>query len=131
MANNYRWEAEFYEDTNGVSDVGQELNRIARSDVRGIRTIRNKIDLLRQQSLAEALQSKLIKRPSKHLYVLKVQSGPVSYRLPFFESPCRTPLIVFVSVEHRRDLGGDNYAELVDEAERLRLDWIARNCGGK
>lgn len=128
MAKTYRWTADFYEDADGGSPIRHELMRIARSDARGIRTIQNKIDLLRQQTLADALQGRLFKKPTGHVYILKVQSGPVSYRLPFFESPCSQTLIILTGVEHRRDLAGDGYAELVDEAERLRADWIARNC---
>lgn len=111
--------------------MSDELQRIARSDARGKRAIQNKIDLLRQQSLDDALRSRLIKKPSATLYVLRVQSGPVSYRLPFFEPPCRGgALVVLTSAVHRRDLRGDSYAELLEEAERLRHDWIQRNCKG-
>lgn len=76
----------------------------------------------------DALRSRLIRRPSATIFVLRVQSGPVSYRLPFFESPCGGAVIVITSVEHRRDLRGDAYGALLEEAERLRRDWIERNC---
>jgi len=131
MTPRYVRDVELYVDTRGRSGVEDDLRRIARSDARGIRSIRNKIDLLRQQSFEDALQSRLIKKPSATLYVLRVQSGPVAYRLPFFEPPCRGgAIVVLTSCEHRRDLGGDSYGDLIAEAERLRLDWIERNCEG-
>lgn len=129
MAQRYIRDVRFYEDAEGRSEVGEELIRIRRSDVRGFRAIENKIELLRQQTFGDASRSKLIKRPSKHIYVLRVQSGPVSYRLPFFEPPCGGgAVIVMTDCEHRRDLRGDDYDALVEKAERLREDWISRNC---
>lgn len=131
MAPRYVREVELFTDARGRSWVADELKRIGRSDARGIRAIRNKVDLLRQQSLDDALRSRLIKKPSATLYVLRVQSGPVSYRLPFFEPPCRGgALVVLTSAAQRRDLRGNAYAELLEEAERLRQDWIQRNCKG-
>jgi len=131
MAPRYLREVELYTDASGRSGVRDELKRIARSDARGSRTIQNKIDLLRQQSLDDALRSRLVKKPGATLYVLRVQSGPVSYRLPFFEPPCRGgALVVLTSAVHRRDLRGDSYGELLADAERLRGDWIERNCKG-
>lgn len=63
--------------------------------------------------------------------MLRVQNGPVSYRLPFIEPPCRGgAVVVLTSAVHRRDLRGGSYAELLEEAERLRQDWIERNCNG-
>jgi hypothetical protein len=124
-------EVELYTDARGRSAVGDELRRISRSDARGIRAIQNKIELLRQTTFEDALRSRLIKKPSATLYVLRVQSGPVSYRLPFFEPPCRGgAIVVLTGCEHRRDLRGDSYEDRLDEAERLRLDWIRRNCKG-
>lgn len=131
MTPRYVREVELFTDARGRSGVADELKRIGRSDARGIRAIRNKVDLLRQQSLDDALRSRLIKKPSATLYVLRVQSGPVSYRLPFFEPPCRGgALVVLTSAAHRRDLRGSSYAELLANAERLREDWIQRNCKG-
>jgi len=131
MAPKYVRQVELFTDARGRSRVADELKRIARSDARGKRAIENKIDLLRQQSFEDALRSRLIKKPSATLYVLRVQSGPVSYRLPFFEPPCRGgALVVLTSAVHRRDLRGDSYTELLEEAERLRQDWIERNCKG-
>jgi hypothetical protein len=129
MTGRYLRDARLYEDARGKSGIRSELVRIGRSDPRALRTIQNKIGLLRQQTLDDALRSRLIKRPSKHIYVLRVQSGPAAYRLPFFESPCGGALIVLTSVEHRRDLGRERaYGALIEEAERLRTDWITRNC---
>lgn len=131
MAPRYVREVELYTDARGRSPVQDELKRIERSDARGIRAIQNKIGLLRQQSFDDALRSRLIKKPSATIYVLRVQSGPVSYRLPFFEPPCRGgAVVVLTSAVHRRDLRGDSYAELLHVAERLRDDWIERNCNG-
>lgn len=131
MPPRYVREVELYSDARGRSPVGDALKRVARSDARGWRAIRNKVELLRQQSFDDALRSRLIKKPSATIYVLRVQSGPVSYRLPFFEPPCRGgAIVVLTSCEHRRDLRGDSYGELVEEAERLRADWIKRNCKG-
>ncbi|HEX2094655.1 MAG TPA: hypothetical protein VHG28_19780 [Longimicrobiaceae bacterium] len=108
----------------------KQLGAIARSDARGYRTIQNKITLLRQQTLQDALQSKLIRKPSATIYVLRVQSGAaVSYRLPFFEPLCRHgSLIVFTHCERRRGLQGDAYSTLIEQAETLREEWIQRNC---
>lgn len=123
MQPRYVREVELYTDARGRSEVGDALRRVARSDARGWRAIRNKVDLLRQQSFDDALRSRLIKKPSATLYVLRVQSGPVSYRLPFFEPPCRGgAIVVLTSAVQRRDLRGDSYAELLDDAERLRRD---------
>ncbi len=131
MAPRYVREVELYTDARGRSRVQDELKRIERSDARGIRAIQNKIGLLRQQSFDDALRSRLIKKPSATIYVLRVQSGPVSYRLPFFEPPCRGgAIVVLTSAVHRRDLRGGSYAELLEDAERLRADWIERNCKG-
>ena len=131
MSTKYVREVELYADARGRSRVADELKRIERSDARGMRAIRNKIGLLRQQSLDDALRSRLIKKPSATLYVLRVQSGPVSYRLPFFEPPCRGgALVVLTSAVQRRDLRGGSYAELLEDAERLRAEWIQRNCKG-
>lgn len=131
MAPRYVREVELYTDARGRSHVHDELKRIARSDARGNRAIQNKIDLLRQQSFDDALRSRLIKKPSATIYVLRVQSGPVSYRLPFFEPPCRGgAIVVLTSAVHRRDLRGGSYEELLEDAERLRADWIERNCKG-
>ncbi len=114
-----------------VGPESRTTSGASRGATRGIRAIRNKIDLLRQQSFDDALRSRLIKKPSATLYVLRVQSGPVGYRLPFFEPPCRGgAIVVLTSCEHRCDLGGDSYGDLIAEAERLRLDWIERNCEG-
>ena len=131
MAPRYLREVELYTDARGRSRVLDELKRIARSDARGRRAIQNKVDLLRQQSFDDALRGRLIKKPSATLYVLRVQSGPVSYRLPFFEPPCRGgAIVVLTSAVQRRDLRGDSYAELLADAERLRRDRIERNCKG-
>ncbi|HEU0079309.1 MAG TPA: hypothetical protein VFQ76_16765 [Longimicrobiaceae bacterium] len=131
MSTRYVREVELYADARGRSRVADELKRIGRSDARGIRAIRNKIGLLRQQSLEDALRSRLIKKPSATIYVLRVQSGPVSYRLPFFEPSCRGgAIVVLTSAVQRRDLRGGSYAELLEDAERLRADWIERNCKG-
>lgn len=131
MSTRYVREVELYADARGRSRVADELRRIERSDARGLRAIRNKIGLLRQQSFEDALRSRLIKKPSATIYVLRVQSGPVSYRLPFFEPPCRGgAIVVLTSAVQRRDLRGGSYAELLEDAERLRADWIERNCKG-
>ena len=131
MALRYIREVELYTDARGRSRVQDELKRIERSDARGIRAIQNKIGLLRQQSFDDALRSRLIKKPSATIYMLRVQSGPVSYRLPFFEPPCRGgAVVVLTSAVHTRDLRGGSYTELLEDAERLRADWIERNCKG-
>jgi hypothetical protein len=117
-------------DAAGHSLIADELASISRSDPRGYRTIVKKMELLRQQSLRDALGSGLIKKPSATIYVLRVQSGSsVAYRLSFFEPLCRNgTLIVFTECASRRDLRGDSYTDLVDRAERMRTDWIQRNC---
>jgi len=106
------------------------MQRIARSDRRAIRAIENRIDMLRQVDLRAALRTDLLKQPTSTIYVLRVQSGPVAYRLPFFESPCdRGKLVVVTHGEHRALSKGDRYTQRINAAERRRDDWIRRNCG--
>jgi hypothetical protein len=122
-------DAELYVDEQDHSEIVEAMRRIAREDERGIRTIRKKIDLLRQTSFEDALRSRLIKKPSATIYVLRVQSGPVAYRLPFFEPLCWwRKLVVFTHCVQRSELRGDGYRKLLEEAETRRLDWIERNC---
>jgi hypothetical protein len=123
-------EVETYEDAAGRSDVTDAIVRLGRSDPRAARTIRRRIDLLRQQpSLGAATRGKLVKQATGTLYVLRVQSGPVAYRLPFFESPCHAgKLVVLTHCEHRSLLRGDRYKRLLEAAEKRRRDWIRRNC---
>lgn len=118
-----------YRDVRGRSQAEEQLARVAKSDACGSRAIEKKIRLLRKLTWDQALQSRLIKKPTSTIYVLRVQSGPVSYRLPFFEPLCRGgKLIVFTHCERRADLSEAAYAALIKEAERRRQDWIARNC---
>lgn len=132
MTPRYVREIELYADGRGRSRVREELDRITRSDIRGIRAIRSRFELLRQQTFEDALRSGLIKKPTSTLYVLRIQSGSVSFRLPFFEPACRNgAVVVLTSCAHRRDLRGDAYKSLIEDAEALRLDWIARNCKGR
>jgi hypothetical protein len=132
MAPRYVREIELYADARGRSTVREELDRVTRSDIRGIRAIRSRFDLLRQQSFEDALRSRLIKKPSSTIYILRVQSGPVSFRIPFFEPTCRNgAVVVLTGCAYRRDLRGEAYKSLIEEAEVLRLDWIARNCKGR
>ncbi|HEU4561332.1 MAG TPA: hypothetical protein VFS20_25995 [Longimicrobium sp.] len=71
----------------------------------------------------------LVKKPTATIYVLRVQSGPVSFRLPFFESPCHGgKLIILTHCEHRALLRGDRYKAMIDAAERRREDWVRRFC---
>lgn len=130
MPPRYYRDAEFYRAPDGSSDVIDELRRVQRSDPRALRTIQNKIDLLRQQTLDDALRSELIRKASATIYVLRVQGGAsVAYRLPFFEPLCRGgSLIVFTHGEQRRDLRGDGYGSLIVKAESARMEWIDRNC---
>jgi hypothetical protein len=125
-------EVDPYVDVAGRSDVVEELRRIGRSDPRASRAINGRIRLLRQhRSLEEALASRLLKQPSAHIYVLKVPSGPVSCRLPFFEAPeSGGGLVILTHCEHRSLLRGDRYKALIEAAERRRQDWIRRNCKG-
>jgi len=64
MAPRYVCEIELYADARGRSTVREELDRVTRSDIRGIRAIRSRFELLRQQSFEDALRSRLIKKPS-------------------------------------------------------------------
>jgi len=132
MAPRYVREIELYADARGRSTIREELDRVTRSDIRGIRAIRSRFELLRQQSFEDALRSGLIKKPASTIYVLRVQSGPVSFRIPFFEPTCRNgAVVVLTGCAYRRDLRGKAYKGLIEEAEALRLDWIARNCKGR
>lgn len=129
----YLREVEYYRDVAGRSDVADELKRLSRTDNRAARTIDNRIDLLRQLDLREAVQAKrVVKQATATIYVLRVQSGPVSFRLPFFESPCHDrKLVLLTHCEHRSLLRGDRYKALIEAAERRREDWIRRNCEEK
>jgi hypothetical protein len=122
-------EVEFYKDVRGRSDTSDELEKLSRSDTRAYGAILRRIDLLQKTELRQALQTKLIKQPTATIYVLRVQSGPVSFRLPFFESPCHNgKLVLLTHCEHRSLLRGDRYKALIQAAERRREDWIRRNC---
>jgi hypothetical protein len=125
-------DVEFYEDSAGYSEVQVSLRSIARNDPRHLRHIQNKIRLLQQQEFDDALESKLIKKPTPTIYILRVKgSGGFEYRLPFFEPQCKGGrLIVFTHCEKRVLLRGARYQKMIEEAEQLRLDWIARNCQG-
>jgi hypothetical protein len=124
-------EVDVYVDAAGRSDVRDELARLAREDKRGFKTVQSRIQMLRLVTLQQALESKLIKQPSGTIYVLRVQSGPVSYRLPFFEVPgSNGKLVILTHLAARTTLRGDRYKALIQSAERRREDWIRRNCKG-
>jgi len=98
---------------------------IERSNPGGARTILGKIDHLCRQAFDQALRSVLIRKPSATIYVLRVQTGPFAYRLPFFEPLCRGgELIVFTECVKRDTLGRAAYAALIERAEERRRDWI-------
>jgi hypothetical protein len=119
----------WYTDSDGWSEVAEQVGWIARTNDRAMRSIATRIRLIRRQRFRDALASGLIKKPSATIYVLRVESGPVSYRLPFFEPLCRGgKLIVFTHCAKRSDLRGARYGALIEEAERRRRDWIERNC---
>jgi hypothetical protein len=125
----YVREVEFYADALGRSDTSDTLDRLLRSDPRAYWAIINKIELLRQLQIRQAVAGRLVKQPTATIHVLRVQSGPVSFRLPFFESPCLAgKLVVLSHCEHRSLLRGDRYKLLIEAAERRREDWIRRNC---
>lgn len=129
MGTEFVRDATWYTDAEGWSEVAEQVRWIARSNQRAMRAIDNRLRLLRRQSLREALESRVIKKPSPTIYVLRVESGPVSYRMPFFEPLCRRgELIVFTHCAKRSDLRGGRYGMLISEAERRRQDWIERNC---
>lgn len=123
---------EFYADVAGRSDVRAALGEIAKQDVRAYRAITSRMRMLCQlHDLRQALSTSLLKQPTAAIYVLRVQSGPVSYRLPFFESPCHAGrLVVVTHGEHRSTLRGDRYKQMIKAAELRRQDWIRRNCKG-
>ena len=122
-------EVEFYQDVRGWSDTKEALDRLAASDLRAHRTILKKMRMVRQLDLRKAIETDLVKQPTATIYVLRVQSGPVSFRLPFFESPCHGgKLIILIHCEHRALLRGDRYKAMIDAAERRREDWVRRFC---
>lgn len=124
-------EVEFYRDVAGRSDVDEMLDRLWASDRRGFRAVQQKIQILRQIDLRKARETDLVKQPTATIYVLRVQSGSVSFRLPFFESPCHAgKLVLLTHLEHRSNLRGDRYKAMLDAAERRREDWIRRYCKG-
>ena len=118
-----------YVDIAGRSDVKDALRTISRSDRRGSRAIESRLRILREcESLADLTATSIVKRPTAHIYVLRVQSGSISYRLPFFEAPDRGgKLVILTHCEYRSLLKGDQYRALVEAAERRRQDWIRRN----
>jgi hypothetical protein len=122
---------EFYRDAAGRCDVDRELERLTREDRRAVRAITSKIDILKQVSLDRTIASGLVKKAASNIYVLRVQSGPVSYRLPFFEAPGdpRT-LVVVTHCVHRAILRRDRYQRLIEDAVKRRADWIRRNVKG-
>lgn len=121
--------AAWYTDAKGWSEVAEQVRWLARSNPDAARTIAAKIDLLRQRTFDGALQGRLIKKPTATIYVLRVQSGSVAYRLPFFEPLCRNgELIVFTHCRKRDELDRASYAALIERAEERRRDWIERNC---
>jgi hypothetical protein len=129
MASDSLRDSVWYRDADGWSEVAEQVGWIARTNERATRAIATRIRLIRRQSFREALESGLIKKPSPTIYVLRVESGPVSYRLPFFEPLCRGgKLIVFTHCAKRSDLRGARYGSLIEAAERRRQDWIERNC---
>jgi hypothetical protein len=122
-------EIEFYEDVRGRSEVKDAIRAITKSDPRGARAIDIRLVMLRQLPFTSALESGLIKKATPTIYVLRVQSGPVSFRLPFFEPLCRGgKLVVLTACEYRSVLRRDRYKALIESAERRREDWIRRFC---
>ncbi|HET7229870.1 MAG TPA: hypothetical protein VFJ16_07705 [Longimicrobium sp.] len=132
MGKNYLREVDVYRDIAGRSDVAETMHQLRRTDQRAARAIDNRVNLLRQVELREAVRrKKLVKQATANIYVLRVQSGSVSFRLPFFESPCHDrKLVLLTHCEHRSLLRGDRYKALIESAERRREDWIRRNCQG-
>lgn len=122
-------EIDAYVDVAGRSEVTDALRAIGRSDRRASRAIKNRLRILRQcESLAGALAARVIKQATATIYVLRIQSGPVAYRLPFFEAPDRGgKLLILTHCEHRSQLRGDRYKALLEAAERRRQDWIRRH----
>ena len=128
MTDFYR-DVDLHVDVAGRSDVAEVLAELAKSDRRGLKTIHSRIEMLRRVTFQQALQSRLIKQPTESIYVLRVQSGPVSFRLPFFEVP-GGKLVILTHLAYRSTLKGDRYKALVQAAERRRQDWVRRNCEG-
>ena len=118
-----------YVDAVGRSEVRDTLQRLGREDPRGAKTIQSRLRILQHVTLQQAQESGLIKRAGPELCILRVQSGAVAWRLPFFESPCHdTSLVVLACIARRQDLKGERYKELVLAAARRREDWVRRNC---
>lgn len=119
-----------YVDAKGRSEIGDQLRRIDKSNERASRAIHAAIKLVcREPKLDALLGTRWLKKPSATLYVLRVQTGPLGYRLPFFEPKCRDgTVLVFTHCEKRARLTAGSYADLIEEAERRRADWIERKC---
>lgn len=122
-------DVDVYVDVAGHSDTADAIERLRQTDDRAYRAITRKIALLRQMDMRQAIEADLVKRPTATIHVLRVQSGPVAYRLPFFESPCHDRrLVLLTHCEHRSSLRGDRYKMMIEAAERRRQDWVRRFC---
>lgn len=122
----FQRDVELYVDIVGRSDVAEAMEALAKSDRRAAIAVAARMEMLRRLSLRQALERKLIKQPTKFIYILRVQSGPVAFRLPFFAVPGGN-LVILTHLVSRSVLKGDRYKALIQAAELRRQDWMRRN----
>jgi hypothetical protein len=70
-------DVEIYVDVAGRSDVADAMEALAKSNPRAANAVKARMDMLRRLSIRQALERKLIKQPTKFIYILRVQSGPM------------------------------------------------------
>jgi hypothetical protein len=122
----YLREVDVYVDVAGRSDVGDAMEALAKSDPRAAKAVNARVDMLRRLTIRQALERKLIKQPTEFIYILRVQSGPVAFRLPFFAAP-GGKLVILTHLASRSVLKGERYKALIQAAELRRQDWMRRN----
>lgn len=89
---------EVYVDSRGRSDVEEQFARLAKSNLRAMRIIHGGLrTVFREPDLDVLLRGRWLRKPSATIYVLRAQSGPVGYRLPFFVPLCRAGRLIVVT----------------------------------
>jgi hypothetical protein len=119
-------DVELYVDVAGRSDIADALEGLAKSNPRAAKAVNARVDLFRRLTIREALERKLVKQPTEFIYILRVQSGSVAFRLPFFVAP-GGKVVILTHLVSRSVLKGERYKALIHAAELRRQDWMRRN----